>query len=410
MADSPSETVKVADLPLFDLSDATFWQDPYPAITAAREASPIAVDTDGALWIMRAREAEDTLKDPAFVVTDFMGMLGLSSGPVWEWWQQLMTSKNPPEHTRIRRLVSRAFTVKSMEALRPMVRQVADQLVNEAVAAGSIDVLAGHGIAHRLPSTVMATMLGVPEADIDFFIDATSEIGLAFGAATDPEIRGRVERALDQLDDYVRKLVTQAREKGDGGEDLLSQLLVVEEDGDQLSTDEIVALVENLLFAGHDTTRGAIAVALALLALHPDQLADLRADGSLVANAVDEVLRYEAITFSTSRATTKDCIIGNVEVPAGSPILFCLPAASRDPRRYDDPERFDIHRVDPHPPTFGAGVHYCLGAALARVELQEMLHAVLDLTADFTLEHSPQWVPFAYIRRYEALTVSFTAS
>jgi cytochrome P450 len=397
----------VNELPQLNLGDPAFWQDVYPSVNAAREASPLARDQDGMLWLLRCDEAEAALKNPAFLVMDFMGALGLSEGPVWEWWQQLMTSKNPPEHTRLRRLVSRSFTPGAAERLRPMIRNVAEELLAEANGSGVVDVLAGHGIAHRLPSTVIAAMLGVPPSDVDFFIENTTAIGLAFGAATDLEIRAQVEAALDELDRYVRDLIANRRAQHDPGNDLLAELLGAEENGDRLSTDEIVWLVENLLFAGHDTTRGAIATTLALLSAHPDQIEQLRQGTATVDNAVEEVLRYEAITFATSRSAGRAVEVGGMRLDEGTPLMFCLPALSRDPRRWSDPDRFDVTRPDPKPPTFGAGVHYCLGAALARVELQEVLAAVLRNTASFTITEEPKWVPFAFIRRYERLLVDF---
>lgn len=405
-----SQPPAIDHLPLIDLADPGFWQDVYPSVNAAREASALARDPDGMLWLMRLEDAEATLKDPSFVVMDFMGALGLSEGPVWEWWQNLMTSKNPPDHTRLRRLVSRSFTPAASERLRPMIRGIADELVGEALDAGTLDVLAGHGIAHRLPSTVVAAMLGVPGSDLDFFIDNTSTIGLAFGAATDLEVRAAVEQALAELDAYVRQLIAARRAGGELGDDLLSQLLTAEDGDDRLSTDEVVWLVENLLFAGHDTTRGAIATTIALLADHPDQLERLRREPGGVPGAVEEVLRYEPITFSTSRAAGRDVEIGGLAIRAGTPIMFCLPSVSRDPRRWDAPDSFDIARPDPRPPTFGAGIHYCLGASLARVELQEVLAALLDRTRSFAVLEEPRWVPFAYIRRYEQLRVELVAA
>ena len=169
-------------------------------------------------------------------------------------------------------------------------------------------------------------------------------------------------------------------------------------------------MVENLMFAGHDTTRGGLAVMLMLLAQNPDQFAALKADRSLIPGAVDETLRYEAITFSTSRLASADVEIGGVAVPAGQTVGVCLPAASRDPRRYDDPHRFDVTRKDVRPPTFGAGVHYCLGAALARAEMEEALSIVLDNCAGVELAEAVRWMPLAHIRRYEtSLAVGFTS-
>jgi cytochrome P450 len=317
-----------------------------------------------------------------------------------------MFSNNDPLHGRIRRLVSPAFTPRRMEQERIRVRALAGELIDEALAEGQVDVMAT--IAHNLPSRVMSELFQIPESDREMFSDWTTDIGLAFGAAGDPEIRSRVENALSELDRYTGELIEERRRNM--GDDLLSSLIAVEEQGDRLSPRELSDLIENLLFAGHDTTRGAIGVVFWVLNEHPDAQRELRADSSLVANAVDEMLRYEAITFSTARTATEDVTIDGVLIEQGSPLGVCLPSASRDPRAYDNPDSFDIRRPDPRPPTFGAGAHYCLGAALARMELQELTSELLGRTTSFAVLDAPRWVPFAHIRRYERLDVELTAA
>lgn len=399
-------TIPIESLPVLDLNEPEFWQDIYTPLAAAREESPVAMTTDGVLYVLRADEIEALLKDPRFVAADLLAMMGLDSGPVWSWWQSLMFSKNPPEHTRLRSLVSRAFTPKQVESLRPMIRGVAERLVEPALDGEVYDVM--EQAAHHLPSTVMANMLGIPEEDRTKFVDWTTDIGLAFGAAVDPAIRAQVEAALAGLDDYVRNLIAERRSKP--GDDLLSTLLAIEEGSDRLSTEELVGMTENLLFAGHDTTRGAVGVLFNVLAEMPAVHDQLHADPSLVPNAVEELLRWEAITFSTSRAASEDCELSGVAVAEGTPVGVCLPAASRDPRRYEHPDTFDVTRPDIRPPTFGAGVHFCLGAGLARVELQELLSVVTQRASAVELVDPPaRWMPLAHIRRYEALPVRLKA-
>lgn len=391
-------------LPVIDLNREEFWQDIYPDLAVAREASPVAMTTDGVTYVLRQREVDEVLRDNAFVAADLLAMMGLDEGPIWEWWQRMMFSQNPPDHTRLRTLVSRAFTPKAAEQWRERIRATVDDLLAPAFEEGRVEVMGS--IAHQLPAEIMAEMMAIPSSDREVFSEWTTDIGLAFGAVGDPEVKARVESSLAHLDAYVRGLIDERH--GQGGDDLLSELIAAEEGGDRLSTEELVTLVENLLFAGHDTTRGAIGVVFNLFATWKDQYARLRADGGYVPNAVEEILRYEAITFSTSRLASEDREIGGVPVAAGTPVGLCLPSASRDPRRYDDPDRFDITRTDVRPPTFGAGVHFCLGAALARVELQELLSGLLTRAEDIDLEAPARWSPFAYIRRYEELPVSLT--
>lgn len=396
----------MADLPVLPLSDPSFWQDIYPDLAEARDRSKVVATDEGGLYAIGYDEVDAVLKSPKFAAADLLGMMGLSSGPVWEWWNRLMFSNNDPFHSRIRRLVTRAFTPRRIETERPRIRAMADKLVAQALESGQADFM--HSVAHHLPSQAMSEIFRIPESDRDKFHDWTTDIGLAFGAAGDPEVRARVEDALAHLDEYASQLVEDRRRSP--GDDLLSELIAVEEQGDRLSTREMIDLVENLLFAGHDTTRGAIGTMTWLLHSHPDQLQALRDDPGLVPNAVEEVLRYEAITFSTARAAVEDTEVAGVPVAAGMPLGLCIPAASRDAQHYPDPDRFDIRRPDVRPPAFGAGAHYCIGAALARTELQEMLSSLLTSTRSFTVLEPPRWVPFAHIRRYERLDVSLDAA
>ncbi len=391
------------ELPLLDLSPESFWQDIYPPIAEAREQSKIVRTSDGGMYVLGHDEIEGVLKNPKFAAADLLGMMGLSEGPVWEWWNRLMFSNNDPLHGRLRRLVTRAFTPRRIERERPRIRALADALIDSAIEQGDVDLMAT--VAHHLPSQVMADLFRIPETDRDMFCEWTTDIGLAFGAASDPVVRGRVEDALAHLDEYSSKLIEERR--SDPGDDLLSELIAAEEAGDRLNTRELIDLVENLLFAGHDTTRGSLGALLFLLHDNPASMAAVREDATLIPGAVEESLRFEAITFSTARTATEDVVVDGVTVEAGTPLGVCLPAASRDPRNYESPDIFDIRRKDPNPPTFGAGAHYCIGAALARAELQEFVSSVVDRTSAVEVQAEPQWVPFAHIRRYESLDVRF---
>ncbi|HTO01315.1 MAG TPA: cytochrome P450 [Microthrixaceae bacterium] len=393
----------MSGLPYLDLSTDEFWQDIYTPLAHAREQSKVVTTSDGGLYVLGHDEIEGVLKSPKFAAADLLGMMGLNEGPVWEWWNRLMFSNNDPLHGRIRGLVSRAFTPRRIENERGRIRELADALIDEAIESSETDLMTS--VAHYLPSQAMAELFRIPEADRDMFCEWTTDVGLAFGAAGDPVIRAKVEAALANLDEYSSHLVEERRSSP--GDDLLSELIAVEEAGDKLSTRELVDLVENLLFAGHDTTRGSIGASLYLLDQNPDAMVAIRNDPSLIPNTIEESLRYEAITFSTARTATEDVVIDGVTIEAGTPLGVCLPAASRDPRAYDSPDTFDIYRKDVRPPTFGAGAHYCIGASLARVELQEFLSSLVEKTSSVEVIETPRWAPFAHIRRYERFDVKF---
>lgn len=386
------------------LDQEDYWQDIYGAITQAQEVDDFASTPDGGIYAIRVESVEGVLKNRDFGAADLLAMMGLDSGPVWEWWSRLMFSNDDPFHGRIRRLVSRAFTRGRIEKERQRINALAKDLYEIEREKGTSDVM--EGIAHHLPSRVMAELFRIPESDRDVFCEWTSDIGLAFGAATDPAVRTRVEHALASLDSYCSELVEHRRRNP--GDDLLSELVAVEEKGDSLTQQELVDLIENLLFAGHDTTRGTLGVMFWVLHSNRETLRRLREDPSLIPNAVEELLRFEAITYSTARTALRDTTVAGRSVPEGTVMGVCLPAASRDDRVYPDPHVFDITRQDIHPPTFGAGAHFCIGASLARAELQEAMLLLITMFDDFQIDAQPRWTPFAHIRRYDSAVVEFS--
>jgi cytochrome P450 len=373
------------------------WQDIHTPLREAREASAFGVSGEGAIHVLRDAEVEACLRDPRFLAADLMALNGLRSGPLWEWWNSVMFSKNPPEHTRLRKLVSRAFTPRSVERLRPQIAEHVRTILAPALAEGRFD--AQGDLGHRLPLAVISDLLDIPEGDRAMFGQWTKQLGLAFSAIRDRLIHREIEDALAQLDAYVKGLIAQRRRAP--GEDLLSALIGVEEAGDRLSTDEMVALTENLMFAGHDTTRGALAAMAVLFARNPEQLAAVAADPSLIPRAAEEVLRYEPITFGTARLAGEEMEFHGLPVGEGEPVVLCLTAACRDPRRYADADRFDVRRGDVKSTTFGAGIHFCLGANLARVELEEAIRVLAQPGTSLGLADDPRWVPLAQIRCYE---------
>jgi cytochrome P450 len=327
-------------------------------------------------------------------------MQGLNSGPVWEWWMRVMFSQNPPDHTRLRRLVNRAFTPRRVKAIEDEISTQVSELLRPALEAGRLEVISE--VSHVLASNVVAAYIGIPRSDWGVFRQWTTDIGLAFGAAGDDQTRVRVEAALSELNDYVEGLLRAKRAAPE--DDLLSVLLEAEDQGDRLSHQELIDLVENLMFAGHDTTRSGIAVALKVLAEAPAVYDALRHDRSLADQAVDEVLRYENIIFTSVREASEDLDFVDHVVPAGTPLAVCLPAASRDPRRFSSPDVVDIRRPQ-KPVNFGVGIHYCLGAYLAQAEMREVVRSVATHCRAIHLAEPVEWVPQAHIRRMTAVTL-----
>nr|MCQ3812276.1 cytochrome P450 [Acidimicrobiia bacterium] len=272
----------------------------------------------------------------------------------------------------------------------------------DGFSGDTVDVVAE--FAHELPIRVMGAMLGVPDGDHHRFATWTADLGLVFSSVHTPELLARLEGAIHGLNGYVAELIADRRAQP--GDDLLTGLIAAEADGDVLSETELVAMVENLLFAGHDTTRSMLMIGVALLLSHPDQRAELTGDASLAGQAVDEILRYEAPVLGSGRDAAEPLDLFGVPVDAGETVTTMSLAANRDPAAFDDPDRFDITRPGGKLMSFGQGIHYCLGAALARLEGQVAFPMLLDRYPRIDLAEEPEWVPYASIRRFEKLMVA----
>jgi cytochrome P450 len=245
-------------------------------------------------------------------------------------------------------------------------------------------------------------MLGVAPEDQQIVEQWTVTVGLAFSAYLPPDLLVRIEQAVVDFDAFTSELID--RRRAEPTDDLLSALVHAEEAGDRLSRAELQALLINLFFAGHDTTRSTLAIMLYLLATHPEQLALVRAHPELVPAAVEEMIRYEPIISGVPRIPTVDLEVAGVHIPAGSYITLSVPSANRDPRQFPDPDRLDFLRVENRHLGFGFGVHHCVGANVARAELQEALAVILERCPVIeTRIDEPVWVPYAGARRFETM-------
>jgi len=387
-------------LPLVDLADPELWQDPAAALAPAREAAPLARTTRGERVVLRYADTDRLLADPRMrtVGGRLLEGIGVTSGPLAEWWRLVMFNTNPPEHGRLRGLVSRAFTPRHVEAIRERTRALARSLLDPTLGAGDVDFEAA--VADPLPIFVTCELLGVPRETWEDVRGWTSELGRVFTTRLSDEQRGRCEGAIVELRALLGELFVARR--ADPREDVLSALALARESGDRLSPEECEAMAINLLFAGHDTTRGLLSIGVAALLRHEDAVAALRADPSQIPKAVEEMLRFEPPTLGSLRAPAEDIETDDgLQLPRGVPVHFLFPGGNRDPRAFDAPDRFDITRTGPRPLSFGLGAHFCLGAGLARMEAQEVVGALLESTRAVELAQIPRLAPFATIRRVE---------
>lgn len=353
------------------------------------------------------------LSDPR-LVNDYDALLtrnGVTDGPLWDWWQLAMLNTNPPVHTRLRSLVNRAFTPRSVVRAVEPTRRVTGEILDRALEEGCIELV--RELCEPLPIAVMCELIGVPHADHGDFDRWITELGLMFTTSMTPETRRIAEDAMTSLSASIAELIESRRRTDRVGKDLMADLIAAEEDGDRLSRDELVAMVVNLLFGALDTTRGALSMEVAYLVQHPDDLAALRRERPLSPQAVEELLRLEPPVGEISRAAAVDFELYGHSVGEGDTVALSVLAANRDPSRFPDPERFDLrrHRAGSNPIlSFGRGIHHCIGAALARLELREALDTLLQRCRTIELAGAaPRYVPFLSVRCMESVSLSVSA-
>ncbi len=388
------------------LADPALRADPYPLLRELREVSPLVL-ADGRL-VVAARHAEcaAALREPTASSERFRSVLappGVKRGGL------SFLVLDPPDHTRLRRLVSAAFTPRVVAGLRPRIGEIVDRLLMRVAEQGRTDVVAD--LAYPLPVQIISELLGVPAEDHERFRGWSAELARALDpqfADPDPARMAAGVAAREEFERYFSGLIAVRRDRP--ARDLLSLLIQAESEGDKLTEEELLATCVLLLVAGHETTANLIANAILALLRHPDQLDLLRARPELVDNCVEETLRYDAPVQMTTRAARGVLPVGPVEVPDGGLALLLLAAAGRDPAVFPDPDRFDITRRAGGHLAFAAGSHFCLGAGLARLESAVALDAFARRVRDpRLLEPEVEYKANINLRGPARLDVGFTA-
>ncbi|MFD7904807.1 cytochrome P450 [Kitasatospora sp. NPDC059747] len=378
-----------------DLTVKALIADPYAGYAALRAAAPVhrVVGPDGLpVWLVtRYADVRQALADPRLSLDKAHAAPGNYRGfrlpPALD--ANLLTM-DPPDHTRIRRLVTKAFTPGRTAALRGPIERVAEQLLDAMAPLGRADLLAAY--AAPLPITVICDLLGVPEDDRHDFRAWTDAL-----ITPDPERPQDAKAAVGAMLAFFTGLI--GRKRTAPGDDLLSDLIAVRDAEDRLSEDELTSLAFLILFAGYENTVHLIANAVLALLTHPEQLAALRAEPALVEGAFDEFARFDGpAPLSIRRFPREDVTIGGVTVPAGETLLLAIASANRDPDQFADPDRLDLRRRESGHLSLGHGIHYCLGAPLARMETEIALGALLRRFPDLALD-----VPVEQLRHRPAL-------
>ena len=394
---------------LFDPFLPEFNANPYPFYRRLREADPVHQSPLGFWVLTRYDDCVLVLRDPRFGRAGFEAVLESVYGNSVEQGRlpTSMLFRDPPDHTRLRGLVSRAFTPRVVEGLRPRIQQIVDALLDRVRDVGRMEVISD--LAYPLPVTVISEMLGVPEEDRERIKQWSADIARsldAIGLPTDPAIVDRGRTARLAIGDYFRSLLPDRKKHPRG--DLLSLLIEAEEQGDKLSEGELLATCVLLYIAGHETTVNLIGNGLLALLRHPAELERLRSDASLTQNAVEELLRYDGPVQRTARITNTDVEISGHKIPKGAMVVPVIGAANRDPAHFPSPDRLDVSRPDNRHIAFGFGIHFCLGAPLARLEGQITLETLLRRLPRLALAtETPEWRDSQVLRGLKALPVSF---
>ena len=397
------------------LNSPGFAHNPYPLYQALREAEPVYWSQAWRCWILtRYDDIQAMLRDSQrFTSLDrFTSTVKPEiPEPVWEQIQPLVRHFNagvvnadPPDHTRLRNLLHKAFTAPTISKLQGYVRQLVDQLLDKVKGDGHMDLV--RDLAYPLPVGVIGELLGVPLEDHDKLKRWSSGI-MEFMTTPRPttEALFRSQEAILNLRDFFRKIYIQRRERPD--DKLVSTLLAVRDEGDRLSEEELLSTCVTLLVAGHATTTNLIASAVLFLLQHPDQLRKLRENPALIEGAVEESLRYDGPFQRNRRIAREDVIIGGKHIGKGQLVLAFLGAANRDPTHFPDPDRFDIERHPNRHISFGAGVHFCLGASLSRLEARIAVNSILARMPDLRLATETLEWENVMLRGLKALSLSY---
>jgi cytochrome P450 len=397
----------------YDLFSQAFLADPFPTLRRMREEHPVYFHPLLNAWVLtRYDDIQAVLHDRRFS-NERSEQLANGAPPHMQgelavcdrFFSLWMVFRDPPRHTLLRALVSKAMTAKTIEGARPFVEETVARALDAAVAVGRMDLV--KDLAEPLPALTIARLLGVPSADVGTFKAMTADVFSHIGAAVaTEEVIARSHRGATGLLAYFRGLID-ARRKAPG-EDLLSRLVHAEEQGAALDEEELTATCAMLLAAGHETTTHLIGNAVLALLRSPAELDALRADAALYPSAIEEILRYDGAVLTVGRRALEDVEIGGERVAAGQ-YLFChLHGGNHDPARYADPDRLDVRRKDVRQLDFGQGIHHCIGAPLARLEAQIALRQVVERLPDLRLPPaSLSWIPSIVVHGLTSLPVAF---
>ena len=390
--------------------------DPYPHYRRLRSHDPVhwGVSGDpnfaGCWYITRYDDVVSILKDQRFgreiwrVLPELFPPAPAAQQPIAEMSWYWMVLRDPPAHTRLRSLVHRVFTPRMIERLTPRIAQIVDRLLDDVQDKGGMDIKAD--FAFLLPVIVIAEMLGVPPEDCNLFIPWSKALAAVIEFKQSDEVQTQGSQAILALNDYLRSIIAERRKRP--REDLISALLAVEEEGQKPTEAELLGTCTQLLFGGNEPVADLIGNGLLALLRHPDQLDKLRNNPELAETAVDELARYDSSVQMTFRYVLGEVTFGGKTMRQGEPVAIVFGAANRDPAQFPNPDQLDLARTPNRLASYGFGIHYCLGAAMARAEGRIAFNILLRRFPNLTLQTDTlTWNETVAVRGLKTLPVSF---
>ena len=413
---------KMAEDIRFDPTDRDFIRDPYPTMRQMRERDPVHFADDGYWVVTRHADIRALFKDKRFGQGDFIKNIQLFydddfdvlSHSAYRWLSKIFVMQDPPEHTRMRGLVTKALSAGRVEAMRPRIKAITDRLVDNMIANGRAELV--HDFCYRMPTTVMCDMLGIRDDEVtdSLLQDLNQAIADSFivfeTRAFSSEELNRANRQIDYLTAYFDALFEDRRQRP--RDDLTTALLQARDGDAKLTAEELSTIVIGLFGAGFETTAHMLGNGLMCMHRWPEQWRLLCDDPTLAAGAVQEALRFEPSLQATYRTALSDAEIAGVPIKTGQRVLTLLGAAGRDPNVYDDPDQFDIRRkIDRQLVAFGGGIHYCVGAQLARLEGQVAFETLAQRLPGMQLDLAgAQWREAFFFRGLERMEATFPSA
>ncbi len=392
------------------LFSRAFRENPHQVFAESRSRGPLFYSLAiRAWWATSFAVVREVLRDPRFSsdvrrfpkrADEVRKRIGDDAFRLESFENPSMLNLDPPDHTRIRRLATHAFTAKYINSLEPRIRTIVERCLDSVGNQPVFDVM--EALAKPLPAIVIAQMMGLPDSDHDRF-QAWSEDLIAGTATGDPDVVEQAQRSSRALIDYFAGIIESRR--GNPGDDLIGQLMAAEEEGEKLNTQELYNTCLLLLVAGHETTTRLIGNGLYWLMKRPDQLEKLRSDPSLLPNAIEEMLRFEPPVMATQRFALEDMDFHGVQLKKGDSVFIGLGAANRDESANENPNEFDITREKVNQVAFGYGIHLCIGATLARLEGRVAFECLLARYDSLALDGEPEWGANPFFRGFDELKV-----